>query len=81
MAGHGKFFVGGNWKCNGSREMVDALVAKLNSGTIPHDVEVVCAPPSLYLERVNSTIQHPTYSVAAQNCWTGKAGAYTGEVC
>lgn len=80
MAGHGKFFVGGNWKCNGSQQMVDTLVAELNAGTIYGDVEIVCAPPALYLERVNNSIRHPTYAVAAQNCWTGAGGAFTGEI-
>lgn len=79
MAGHGKFFVGGNWKCNGSLESVKKLVAELNSGSIPSDVEVVCSPPFIYLDLVKSTIG-PSYAVAAQNCWTGKGGAYTGEV-
>eukprot|EP00951_Prasinocladus_malaysianus_P040710 scaffold471215_cov43-Prasinocladus_malaysianus.AAC.1 len=78
MAGHGKFFVGGNWKCNGSLSAVDQLVSELNAGSIPGDVEVVCAPPFVYLESVKSKLG-PSYSVAAQNCWTGPGGAYTGE--
>mmetsp|Transcript_16949 Transcript_16949/g.47314 ORF Transcript_16949/g.47314 Transcript_16949/m.47314 type:complete len:299 (-) Transcript_16949:67-963(-) len=80
MAGHGKFFVGGNWKCNGSVDMVATLVQDLNSGSIPANVEVVCAPPFIYLEKVMSSIG-PSITVAAQNCWTGPGGAYTGEIC
>jgi len=79
MAGHGRFFVGGNWKCNGDVGMVDALVKDLNSGSVPSDVEVVCAPPFLYLDRVKSSIGS-SFNVSAQNCWTGKGGAFTGEV-
>uniref|UniRef100_A0A061RV33 Triosephosphate isomerase (TIM) n=1 Tax=Tetraselmis sp. GSL018 TaxID=582737 RepID=A0A061RV33_9CHLO len=79
MAGHGKFFVGGNWKCNGNRDSVDKLVADLNGGTVPSDVEVVCAPPFVYLDRVQSKIDSK-FALAAQNCWLSKGGAYTGEV-
>eukprot|EP00193_Tetraselmis_chui_P002870 CAMPEP_0177768468 /NCGR_PEP_ID=MMETSP0491_2-20121128/9736_1 /TAXON_ID=63592 /ORGANISM="Tetraselmis chuii, Strain PLY429" /LENGTH=287 /DNA_ID=CAMNT_0019285275 /DNA_START=109 /DNA_END=972 /DNA_ORIENTATION=- len=79
MAGHGKFFVGGNWKCNGSPESVQTLVAELNAGSVPGDVEVVCAPPFVFLDRVQATLA-PVYNVAAQNCWTTGGGAYTGEV-
>ena len=32
MAGHGTFFVGGNWKCNGTKEDVAQLVKDLNAG-------------------------------------------------
>ena len=31
MSGTGKFIVGGNWKCNGTRDSVKELVAALNS--------------------------------------------------
>lgn len=78
-AGTGKFFVGGNWKCNGTRESVSQLVAELNGGAITADVEVVCSPPFMYLEQVDNTIDKSKFAVAAQNCHTGKGGAYTGE--
>ena len=35
MAGHGKFFVGGNWKCNGTLESVKKLVSDLNAADVP----------------------------------------------
>eukprot|EP01025_Chloroclados_australasicus_P034712 TRINITY_DN35466_c0_g1_i2.p2 TRINITY_DN35466_c0_g1~~TRINITY_DN35466_c0_g1_i2.p2 ORF type:complete len:293 (-),score=33.61 TRINITY_DN35466_c0_g1_i2:323-1201(-) len=73
------FFVGGNWKCNGSKASVGKLVADLNAGTVPSDVEIVCAPPFLYLEQVKNSVK-PQYKVSAQNCWVSKGGAYTGEV-
>mmetsp|Transcript_27732 Transcript_27732/g.71370 ORF Transcript_27732/g.71370 Transcript_27732/m.71370 type:complete len:251 (-) Transcript_27732:162-914(-) len=79
MAGHGKFFVGGNWKCNGDGASVKTLVDELNAGSVPADVEVVCAPTFVHLDRVQATLG-PSYSVAAQNCWTGPGGAFTGEI-
>lgn len=34
-ASSARFFVGGNWKCNGSRQTISDLVKELNSGRIP----------------------------------------------
>jgi triosephosphate isomerase len=81
MAGHGKFFVGGNWKCNGTLESVKKLVTDLNSADIPSesDLEVVIAPTFVHLDYVKNNIK-PRYQVAAQNCWVGKGGAFTGEI-
>lgn len=79
MQSSARFFVGGNWKCNGSTASVTALVSELNGGKVPSDVEVVCAPTFVHLSQVLASLK-PPYQVAAQNCWSGKAGAFTGEV-
>jgi triosephosphate isomerase len=42
-------------------------------------VEVVVAPPFPYLAQVQGSLAAP-YQIAAQNCWVGKGGAFTGEV-
>merc|ERR1711990_1245085 len=62
-----RFFVGGNWKMNGTLESIDKLVVMLNTAAINVDAEVVCAPPALYLPYVR---QHLTsrIDVAGQNC-------------
>lgn len=75
-----KFFVGGNWKCNGGVDAVAKLTAALSAAVpdLPQDVEVVVSPPLVYLESVRRTL-HGYYGVAAQNSWT-KKGAFTGEV-
>jgi len=77
-----KYIVGGNWKCNGTLESVDALVKVLNeSGPIPSNVEVVVGVPYIHISRVLSTIREDI-KVAAQNCGLNeKEGAYTGEIC
>jgi triosephosphate isomerase len=49
MAGTGRFVVGGNWKCNGNTASIAKLVKELNAGEITADVEVICAPPMVYL--------------------------------
>ena len=56
MAGTGRFVVGGNWKCNGNTASIAKLVKELNAGDITADVEVICAPPMVYLPKVQSTL-------------------------
>lgn len=79
MKSSAKFFVGGNWKCNGNKESISALIDELNAGMVPGDVDIVCAPPFVYLEQARRSLRAP-YQVAAQNCWVSKGGAFTGEV-
>ncbi|VAH72460.1 hypothetical protein VPH35_049843 [Triticum aestivum] len=76
-----KFFVGGNWKCNGTVEQVESIVNTLNAGQIASTdvVEVVVSPPYVFLPTVKAKLR-PEIQVAAQNCWVKKGGAFTGEV-
>ncbi|RKP07791.1 Triosephosphate isomerase [Thamnocephalis sphaerospora] len=73
-----KFFVGGNWKMNGSKKDVNTLVSMLNNATFS-DVEVVVAPPALYLSTVRTEL-NSNIEVAGQNAYYVSKGAYTGEV-
>ncbi|CAN4090083.1 unnamed protein product [Withania somnifera] len=75
------FFVGGNWKCNGTSEEIKKIVSTLNAGQVPSQdvVEVVVSPPFVFLPLVKSELR-PDFHVAAQNCWVKKGGAFTGEV-
>jgi triosephosphate isomerase len=89
--GNGRFIVGGNWKCNGTKSSVEALVAGLNEGELAENVDVVVAPPFLYIDQVMSTLD-AKFQVAAQNAWVeytlddparhydSDTGAFTGEV-
>lgn len=79
MRGSGRFFVGGNWKANGTKDSVKALVEGLNSKPVPEDVDVIIAPIFLHLPYVIDHI-NSKYKVAAQNCWVERPGAHTGEV-
>ncbi|KAJ4849564.1 Triosephosphate isomerase, cytosolic [Turnera subulata] len=76
-----KFFVGGNWKCNGTTEEVKKIVSTLNAAQVPSSdvVEVVVSPPFVFLPVVKSELR-ADFHVAAQNCWVKKGGAFTGEV-
>ncbi|KAI3832755.1 hypothetical protein MKW98_002301 [Papaver atlanticum] len=76
-----KFFVGGNWKCNGTEDQVKKIVDTLNGAEIasPDVVDVVVSPPFVFLTSAKSSLR-PEIQVAAQNCWVKKGGAFTGEV-
>ena len=67
-------------RCNGTRESIRKLVADLNTAQPTADVEVVVAPPFLYIDQVLSSIDTKRYSVAGQNAWARGPGAFTGEV-
>lgn len=73
-----KFLVGGNWKCNGTVESVKTLVSDLNAGSVPADIDIVCAPVFIHLPYVLDNLS-TRFDVSAQNCWT-EPGAFTGEV-
>ncbi|CAM6127889.1 unnamed protein product [Calypogeia fissa] len=79
MVGTGKFFVGGNWKANGTKESVSKLVSELNAAKLEDDVDVVVAPPYIYIDSVLSNLTK-RIEVAGQNSWIGKGGAFTGEI-
>uniref|UniRef100_A0A803NF75 Triosephosphate isomerase, chloroplastic n=1 Tax=Cannabis sativa TaxID=3483 RepID=A0A803NF75_CANSA len=79
MAGTGKFFVGGNWKCNGTKDSITKLVSDLNTAKLEDDVDVVVAPPFVYLDQVKNSLTD-RIEISAQNSWVGKGGAFTGEI-
>jgi len=76
-----RYFVGGNWKCKGTRESINALVESWNkAGSFPESVEVVLTPSAVHVELVRQQIRDDI-SLGAQNISTDKGyGAYTGEL-
>ena len=74
------FFVGGNWKCNGGKEVVNKLVSELNQINLPENnrVEIVIAPPSVYLDKIKNEIRKEI-AVSAQDVHFQK-GAFTGAI-
>ncbi|MCJ1363584.1 triosephosphate isomerase [Acarospora aff. strigata] len=74
-----QFFVGGNFKMNGSVKTITEIVQRLNDAKLDEKTEVVIAPPSLYLllcrEHLRKGIE-----VAAQNVFDKPNGAFTGEI-
>ncbi|XP_042441089.1 triosephosphate isomerase, chloroplastic-like [Zingiber officinale] len=79
MAGTGKFFVGGNWKCNGTKDSIRKLVADLNDSKLENDVDVIVSPPYVYIDVVKQSLTE-RIEISAQNSWVGKGGAFTGEI-
>lgn len=89
--GTGRFIVGGNWKCNGTKDSIAKLIEGLNAGDIADNVDVVVAPPFLYIDQAMSSL-NDNFKVAAQNAWVeytledpshhydSDTGAFTGEV-
>ncbi|KAK0621497.1 triosephosphate isomerase [Bombardia bombarda] len=74
-----KFFVGGNFKMNGTIESIKSIVKNLNDAQLDPNVEVVIAPPALYLLLVREHLKNGI-QVAAQNVFDKPNGAYTGEI-
>ncbi|KAG8818003.1 triosephosphate isomerase [Serendipita sp. 400] len=74
-----KFFVGGNFKMNGSKESLSKLVKAMNEASLDPNTEVVIAPPSLYLLSLQEQAQNGV-QVAAQNAYFKESGAFTGEI-
>jgi triosephosphate isomerase len=76
-----KFFVGGNWKCNGTRESLTKLADEFSKGPAlaEANVEVVVGVPSIHVDLAKEKLPKD-WQVAVQNCWIGKGGAFTGEI-
>ncbi|MFT3843788.1 MAG: triose-phosphate isomerase [Lacibacter sp.] len=70
-----------NWKMNLTYQQADQLINDIIS--TPHSVNehqlVVFAVPFPYLTMVVEKLKGKKAGVAAQNCYTQKSGAYTGE--
>eukprot|EP00730_Choanoeca_flexa_P017393 TRINITY_DN8374_c0_g1_i5.p1 TRINITY_DN8374_c0_g1~~TRINITY_DN8374_c0_g1_i5.p1 ORF type:complete len:113 (+),score=25.27 TRINITY_DN8374_c0_g1_i5:30-341(+) len=73
-----RFFVGGNWKLNGSKESIKELVGAWKEQNVDKSVEIVIAPPAVYLDFLRQELPD-NYSTAAQNVHKAAKGAFTGE--
>eukprot|EP01095_Lingulamoeba_sp_RSL-Kostka_P012540 TRINITY_DN498_c0_g1_i1.p1 TRINITY_DN498_c0_g1~~TRINITY_DN498_c0_g1_i1.p1 ORF type:complete len:255 (-),score=111.81 TRINITY_DN498_c0_g1_i1:156-920(-) len=76
-----RFFVGGNWKCNGNKEKLSGLIQEFTSAELPPEdvVDIVLAPSAIYLDTISEQLGGNRISVSAQNCHN-KGGAFTGEL-
>jgi glyceraldehyde 3-phosphate dehydrogenase len=73
-----KFFVGGNWKCNGTVSQTNDLISMINQSTLTTDTEVVVCPSQIHVQKVKEGLRGDV-SVGAQDCWVNGNGAFTGE--
>ncbi|PGH27665.1 triosephosphate isomerase [Polytolypa hystricis UAMH7299] len=74
-----KFFVGGNFKMNGTAQSITDIIANLNTATLDPTTETVIAPPALYLLLARS-LADPKIALASQNVFDKPNGAFTGEL-
>ena len=70
--------VAGNWKMNLNHPDSSRLINEINNMDVNSDVELIVAPPSIYLSTFNE-IQH-YFSLSAQNVHFEENGAFTGEI-
>ncbi|MEP1469681.1 MAG: triose-phosphate isomerase [Halieaceae bacterium] len=70
--------VAGNWKMNGSREVVASLLAGLHD--IKSAADVVVCPTALHIDQAIAAVEGSQLQVGAQDCSHMAAGAFTGEV-
>jgi len=78
-SGSRKYFVGGNWKCNGNADSIKTLVDTLNNGRLARDVDVVVCPPHIYSADVAKNLR-PDIGVSSQDVNEKGTGAYTGDL-
>lgn len=64
---------------NGDNKSVDEIIKWMNEAKLDANVEVVVAPPSIYLAHVRKSLNQKI-GVAAQNCYKEPKGAFTGEI-
>lgn len=74
------FFVGGNFKLNGTKGSIKEIVERLNTASLDPNTEVVIAPPATYLDYTVGLVKSKQVEVAAQNAYTKGSGAFTGEI-
>jgi len=74
-----KFFVGGNFKMNGTIKSIKEICHNLSSAKLDPNTEVVIAPPSLYLLLTREHLS-PNIEVSSQNVFNKPNGAFTGEI-
>ena len=71
-----KKIVAGNWKMNLNKLDAVELFKSLESNIYPTDVEVIIAPPSIYLDSFSSA---SNLKIASQDVSQNSNGAFTGE--
>lgn len=74
-----QFFVGGNFKMNGTIKIITDIIDNLNNASIDSKTEVVIAPSGLYLLLAREHLRKEI-EVASQNVFDKPNGAFTGEI-
>jgi triosephosphate isomerase len=73
--------VAGNWKMNGTRSSINALMDGVITGAGALDaVDIAVCPPFVYLAQVHAQLAASRIALGAQNVSHEKPGAFTGEI-
>ena len=72
--------IAGNWKMNGSRELVEHFGRQVNSAALPARVNTALMVPFPYLEAAVEAFASGPLVVGAQTLSDQPSGAFTGEV-
>jgi triosephosphate isomerase (TIM) len=70
----------GNWKMNGSRKSIAALLQDLKSAQLTREVEMAVFPPFPYLQQTSDCLASSAVVWGAQDLSVEDQGAFTGEV-
>ncbi|WP_133130557.1 triose-phosphate isomerase [Legionella yabuuchiae] len=76
-----KKLVMGNWKMNGDRKEITALLQRIQMN-LPVTIQQTCAvfPPAIYLPLVSELLADSVIKYGAQNVYPADQGALTGEL-
>jgi len=70
----------GNWKLNGTKESVSALIKGIEAAAdAAKNVEVAVCPPAIFIEQVANLVANNSIEFGAQDVSTNVSGAFTGE--
>jgi triosephosphate isomerase len=72
--------IAGNWKMHKTVAQARALVRELRAAELPHDVDVVVAPPFTALEAMHEELRGSRIKLGAQTMHEAANGAFTGEI-
>lgn len=71
----------GNWKLNGSKHMVNELIAALRKElSSVYGCDIAIAPPIMYLDLAKHHLSGSRIALGAQNVDVNLSGAYTGDI-
>lgn len=73
--------VAGNWKMYGTRHSIGELLSGLNAQQWPEQVDLLVAPPALYIQQCCEALGDSPLRLAGQSCaYQAEPGALTGEI-
>ncbi len=73
--------VAGNWKMYGTRQSVGELLAGLKKQQWPEQIDLLIAPPALYLQQCREALGDSPLALAGQSSAVqAESGALTGEI-